>query len=135
MARKRLDLTFPPRQSLRPVIYHLVKDYDLVPNILRAQIHPAQQGRMVLEVTGSKEAFQEGVAFLESQGLTVNEAASDIVLDEELCVDCGLCTAVCKPDALTLDPEKHELRFDKDKCVYCEACVIACPRRAITLTF
>ncbi len=135
MARKRLDLTFPPRQSLKPVIYHLVKDYDLVPNILRAQIHPAQEGRMVLEVTGTKEDFAAGVAFLEGQGLTVNEAASDIVLDEERCVNCGLCTAVCKPDALTLDPEAQTLCFDKDKCVYCEACVIACPRRAITLTF
>jgi len=135
MARKRLDLTFPPRQSLKPVIYHLVKDYELVPNILRAQIHPAQEGRMVLEVTGTKENFAAGVAFLESQGLTVSEAASDIVLDEDLCVDCGLCTAVCRPDALTLDPETQTLTFDKDKCVYCEACVIACPRRAITLRF
>lgn len=135
MARKRLDLTFPPRQSLKPVIYHLVKDYDLVPNILRAQIHPAQEGRMVLEVTGSKEAFEEGIAFLKGQGLTVNEAARDIVLDDELCVDCGLCTAVCKPDALTLDPVTQTLVFSKDKCVYCEACVIACPRRAIALTF
>jgi len=135
MARKRLDLSFPPRQSLKPVIYHLVKDYDLVPNILRAQIQPAQEGRMVLEVTGPKEAFREGVAFLESQGLTVNEAASDIVLDDELCVNCGLCTAVCKPDALTLDPVTQTLVFDKDKCVYCEACVIVCPRRAIALTF
>lgn len=135
MARKRLDLTFPPRQSLKPIIYHLVKDYDLVPNILRAQIHPAQEGRMVLEVTGSKENYAAGVAFLEEQGLTVSEAASDIVLDEALCVACGLCTAVCRPHALTLDPETQALVFDKDKCVYCEACVIACPRRAITLSF
>ena len=90
---------------------------------------------MVLEVTGTKESYAAGVAFLEGQGLTVSEAASDIVLDQEKCVDCGLCTAVCKPDALTLDPEAQTLVFDKDKCVYCEACVIACPRRAITLSF
>lgn len=135
MPRKRLDLTFPPRQSLKPVIYHLVKDYDLVPNILRAQIQPAQEGRMVLEVQGKKEAFAEGIAFLESQGLTVHEAASDICLDEDACVVCGLCTAVCKPEALTLEDGSAALQFDKDKCVYCEACVVACPRRAITLTF
>ncbi|MHB1322734.1 MAG: NIL domain-containing protein [Coriobacteriia bacterium] len=135
MARKRLDLTFPPRQSLKPVVYHLVKDYNLVPNILRAQIHPAQEGRMVLEVSGTKENFAAGVAFLESQGLTVTEAASDIVLDEQRCVACGLCTAVCRPDALTLDAISQELLFDKDKCVYCEGCVIACPRRAIALHF
>lgn len=134
MPRKRLDLTFPPRQSLKPVVYHLVKDYDLVPNIIRAQIQPGQQGRMLLEITGRKEAFSQGIAFLQEQGLTVNEAASDICLDDEACVVCGLCTAVCKPGALTLDGSAH-LVFDKDKCVYCEACVVVCPRRAVTLRF
>jgi ferredoxin len=134
MARKRIDLSFPPRQSLKPVVYHLVKDYDLVPNILRAQIQPGIEGRMLLEVTGRKEDHEAGLQFLEEQGLSVREAAADICLDEDSCVVCGLCTAVCKPGALGLDADSH-LSFDKDKCVYCEACVIACPRRAITLQF
>jgi len=134
MARVRLDLTFPPRQATKPVAYHLVKDFDLVPNILRAQIQPGQEGRMLLEVVGDRARIVEGIAFLEEQGLTVHEAASDICLDEELCVVCGLCTAVCRPGALTLATDSS-LVFDKDKCVYCEACVVACPRRAITLRF
>ena len=133
MPRKRLDLTFPPRQSLKPVVYHLVKDYDIVPNILRAQIQPGQEGRMLVEVTGRKDDLARGVAFLEEQGLAVREAASDICLDDDLCVTCGLCTAVCRPGALYLDGQA--LVFDKDKCVYCEACVQACPRRAVTLRF
>lgn len=134
MARRRLDLTFPPRQATKPITYHLVKDFDLVPNILRAQIQPGQQGRMLLEVTGPREAIDAGVEFLTGEGLEVLPAASDICLDEEQCVTCGLCTAVCKPGALTLDDE-YGLVFDKDKCVYCEACVVACPRRAISLRF
>ncbi len=134
MARKRLDLTFPPRQSLQPIIYRLVKDYDLVPNILRAQIQPGQEGRMLLEVTGSAENYLLGVEFLENQSLTVREAAADIVLDPERCVNCGLCSSVCRTGALTLDADST-LVFDKDECVYCEACVVACPRRAITLSF
>jgi L-aspartate semialdehyde sulfurtransferase ferredoxin len=135
MARKRYDLAFPPNRAAKPVIYHLVKDYDLVPNILRAQIQPGQQGRMLLELTGPRETLAQGLEFLEKEGLTVNEAASDICLDDEKCVVCGLCTAVCRPEALTLDESRNSLVFDKDKCVYCEACVVACPRRAITLTF
>ena len=134
MARKRLDLTFPPRQATKAITYHLVKDYDLVPNILRAQIQPGQEGRMLLEITGRKEDFADGIAFLEQEGLAVREAASDICLDEAKCVVCGLCTAVCRPEALMLN-EDFDLVFDKNKCVYCEACVVACPRRAITLTF
>ncbi len=135
MARRRLDLTFPPRQATKPITYHLVKDFDLTPNILRAQIQPGQEGRMLVEVVGPREAIDAGVAFLEKEGVDVHPAASDICLDEDECVTCGLCTAVCKPGALTLDSESKALVFDKDKCVYCEACVVACPRRAITLTF
>lgn len=134
MAKKRLDLTFPPRRSRKPVIFHLVKDHDLIPNILRARIEPGQQGRMLLEVTGRKEDVEAGIRFLEEQGLAVREAASDIRLDEDLCVTCGVCTSVCKPGALALD-EEAALTFDKDKCVYCEACVVVCPRRAIALEF
>jgi Pyruvate/2-oxoacid:ferredoxin oxidoreductase delta subunit len=135
MARRRLDLTFPPRQATKPITFHLVQDFGLVPNILRAQIQPGQQGRMLLEVTGKREAIDAGVAFLQKEGITVSAAASDIVLDEDRCVVCGLCTAVCKPGALALGKEGDTLQLKKDKCVYCEACVAACPRRAVTLTF
>ena len=59
MARRRLDLTFPPNEALKPLTYHLVKDFDLTPNILRAQIQPGQQGRMLLEVWGDKDAIEQ----------------------------------------------------------------------------
>jgi L-aspartate semialdehyde sulfurtransferase ferredoxin len=135
MARRRLDLTFPPNKATKPITFHLVKDYSLVPNILRAQVQPGQQGRMLLEVTGKKEDIEAAVGFLTKEGISVAAAASDIVLDEERCVVCGLCTAVCKPGALRLGEAGDTLEFKKDKCVYCEACVEACPRRAVKLTF
>ena len=97
MARRRLDLRFPPTQATKPVAYHLVKDFDLTPNILRAQIQPGQEGRMLLEVTGPKEAIDAAMEFLAEEGITVSKAASDICLDEDKCVVCGLCTAVCRP--------------------------------------
>lgn len=135
MAVKRLDLTFPPRQATQPITYHLVKDFDLTPNILRAQIQPGQQGRMVVQVAGRKADIEAGIEFLVGEGLTVREAASDIELDEARCVTCGLCVSVCKPGALALDAEDASLLFDKDECVYCEACVMVCPRRAVVVRF
>jgi ferredoxin len=135
MARRRWDLTFPPASSRKPVTYHLVKDFDLEPNILRARIDPGQRGHMLVEVNGGKEQIEAGVSFMESQGVVVKEAASDIRLDELECVLCGVCTAVCRPKALSLESSTSDLLFDKDECVYCEACVLACPRRAITLEF
>lgn len=134
MSRKRLDLRFPPGLSLKPVVYHVVKDFDLVPNILRAQIQPGAEGRMLVEVTGRADGIDRAVAFLEEQGLSVTEAASDIRHDELRCVDCGLCTTVCKHGALTIGPD-GALVIDRELCVYCEACVPVCPRRAIRLEF
>lgn len=134
MARRRLDLRFPPDRATKPVTYHLVKDHALVTSILRAQIQPGQEGRMVLEVTGRVADIDAAVAFLAGEGIGVESAASDIRLDHEKCVVCGLCTSLCRSGALTLD-DQARLVFDKDLCVYCEACVAGCPRRAITLTF
>ncbi len=134
MARRRVDLTFPPRQAGKPVVYHLVKDFDLTPNFLRAQIEPGQQGRMLVELAGKRGDIDAALAFLADEGVIVADAASDIVLDRERCVVCGLCTAVCRPGAFSLEEGTMELLLDKDKCVYCEACVVACPRRAVTLT-
>ena len=64
MARRRLDLRFPPNRATKPVTYHLVRDYGLVTNILRAQIQPGQQGRMVLEVTGRAAEIDAAVALM-----------------------------------------------------------------------
>ena len=107
MARKRLDLTFPPRQATKPITYHLVKDYDLVPNILRAQIQPGQEGRMLLEVTGTQGGPRARASRSSRRRArrSARRRATSASTRSAACV-CGLCTAVCKPDALTLDDER-----------------------------
>jgi len=131
MARKKVVLTFPPEIVAQPITYHLVKDYDLVINILRAEIYEEETGRMVLELDGDEGKIKDGLAYLESQGVQVQEAARDITLDEEKCIDCGACTAVCLTDALAIGPEDWKLKFDKEKCILCELCVNACPLQII----
>lgn len=135
MARKRVDLTFPPEQVNKPITYHLVKDYDLVTNILRARVDEGEEGRLLVELTGDPDKIDAGIKFLQSQHVAVEEAARDISLEEEACINCGACTSVCKPDALALDPETRLLVFDKDACIFCGACVKACPVQIIELAF
>jgi L-aspartate semialdehyde sulfurtransferase ferredoxin len=135
MARRRVVLTFPPKQVSKPMVYHLVKDFDLVTNIMRAEIEPPEIGRMLLELTGDKGAIEAGVRWLAEQGVEVADAARDIVLDFERCVSCGACTSVCLPDALTLDRETGELIFDKERCTFCRNCLNACPLSLFAIEF
>ena len=50
MAKKRLVLTFPPEVVERPVVSLMVKEYDVITNILRAEIHEGEIGRMLVEL-------------------------------------------------------------------------------------
>lgn len=135
MAKRRVVLTFPQEKVEKPVVYHLVKDFDLVTNILRAEIEPPEIGRMLVELSGDKAAIEAGLKWLGESGLAVEDVARDIILEAEDCVNCGACTAVCIPDALTLDPKTKELVFDKDKCTYCRNCVNACPLALFSIAF
>lgn len=135
MAKRRFVLTFPKEQVGKPVTYHLVKDFDLEPNIMRAEIEPPEIGRMLVEIKGETDAIERAVEWLGSIGVGIEDAARDIELRIDECVHCGACTAVCIPDALTLDSETYELVFDKTRCTFCRNCVDACPLMLFSIKF
>lgn len=135
MAKKRIVLTFPPELVDQPIIYRLVKDYDLVPNILRAQVTPKEEGKMVLELEGGKEGINKGLKYLEDIKVDVQPLAKDIKLDEQECTSCGACIAVCSPKALSMNKESWKLEFDRNRCLLCGLCVPACPLGVIQVEF
>ncbi len=135
MAKKRLVLTFPPEVVERPVVALLVKDYDVITNILRAEVHEGEIGRMLVELEGDSRRIKAGVKYLEDLGVDVELAITDIELDDSLCIDCGACTAVCLPGALRVKEPDWELALDKDRCILCGLCVDACPLQLITVKF
>lgn len=130
--KKKIVLNFPPRTVTKPITYHLVKDFDLIINIIHAKIEQGETGVLVIEVKGKKEKFLKAVSFLEKHGIKVQLLAQDIDLDANKCVECGLCTGVCPTQALYFENDWH-IGFDKDKCILCENCVQACPTRSISL--
>jgi len=133
MAKRRIVLTFPEKIVTKPITYQLVKKYDLKFNILRAEITADIEGKILLEVEGSKEKVEEGIDFLESEGITIQDAAKDIVIDKEACINCGVCPSLCITSALEMNPGSHELVFNKDKCILCGFCENSCPVNAIRL--
>src|SRR5438034_7647325 len=60
MPRIRLRLTFPTELIQEPIVYRLVKDFDLVINIRRADVK-ADHGWIALELEGDEGALERGV--------------------------------------------------------------------------
>ena len=128
---KRLVLHFPPRLTDRPIVTHLIKDFGLEFNILKASISPGEEGMLVMELSGESDAYDKGVDFLINSGVKIQSLSQDIIRNEQRCTHCGACVTICPSKAFSVDPKTREVAFDQDKCVVCELCIRACPPHAM----
>ena len=131
MYSQMLILRFSKTIVHKPLVCSLVKKFDLTFNILNATVLPRKEGVMVLELTGSRKNFREGVKYLEEQGVLVQRAEQEVKRDKKKCTHCGACTAVCPTGALWVERPDMSVGFDQKKCSVCELCVTACPTRAM----
>ena len=131
MVSKRLVLTFPHKLLDKPIVCKLVKEYDLVFNILQARVTPKEEGLLVLELTGKKEKYAEGVKYLTDMGVKIQPLKQDVKRDDSKCTHCGVCISICPTDALVINKKTMEVDFVSSKCIACELCVKACPVRAM----
>ena len=133
MYSKKIVIRYTPDIVQQPVIYQLVKQYNLVFNILKARISPRREGVIVLELSGSKEDFDLGIRFLKDMGLKVEPLSKSVSQNIDKCVHCGACTAFCSTGALSFEKQTQKVLFDPEKCNGCELCVSACPVRAMEI--
>jgi NAD-dependent dihydropyrimidine dehydrogenase PreA subunit len=126
MIKKRYILNFPPQSGDKAFTYHLVKDYDIRINILKAEVYPGKRGSLLLELQGKTENIEKGVKYIKSHKITCESLDKRIRWKQEKCIDCGNCTAVCFAGALTMN---------KSKCVVCELCIPACPLNLFEIDF
>ena len=131
MIKKKIALLFPPEVTDQPFITNLIKDYDIVVNILKASITGAKKGKMTLELSGEDSNVKAALDYLNSAGLEVIVYADSVIRYEERCVECGACVGVCPSHALAMGPPDYKLKFDMEKCLLCGHCVRACPVDAI----
>ena len=118
-----------------PVIYTLVKRFDIKVNILRAEISSGQEGSMLVELEGDPRMLAESRAYLDSHSVTLLPIVRSLSVREDSCVHCGSCTGVCFSGCLSMDREDWSLRVDREKCIACALCVKACPFGLISLKF
>jgi len=133
--KNKLVCYFSAAQSEQPIIYRLIKNYDLIINILKADINPQKEGYLVVELEGSKESYDQGIEFMKSLGVVMEPLSEGIIWNENVCIQCGACTSFCPTTALEMDRESMEVSFNNEKCVVCGMCLDCCPTRAIELHF
>lgn len=133
MAAKKVLLRFSNNLISQPVVYKLVKDYDLTFNILKARIRPDEEGEMVLEINGEKKNYSKGIAYLEEAGVDVQDIDKRVYKDEDRCYQCSACTVVCPSGAIGIDRKTMIVNYDSEKCIVCELCVGTCPAKSMQL--
>jgi len=133
--KERYILNFPPESTNKPITYQLIKKFGLRVNILRAQITPGKEGRLLLEVDANEDAIKKGMQYLKEEDVLISPLKKKITIEVEKCVNCGMCTGVCISGALAIDRKEWSINLDVSKCVACELCIRACPLRLIRLDF
>ncbi|MFN3505254.1 MAG: NIL domain-containing protein [Caldimicrobium sp.] len=131
MVKKGLFLKFNPEIVEKPIVYRLVKDFNLAFNILKATITPGKEGIMIMELMGDKDSIDRGLQFLKEEGVEVQSLGQQVLKNEEVCIHCGACTAVCPTGALSVERETFKVIFDPEKCTACGFCVSACVTKAM----
>ncbi len=133
MIKKRLVLRFSKEIWEKPIVYKLIKDYDLILNILIANVLPRQESYMVAEISGENATFESGIKHLEDMGVKVIPIEQSVIRDDTKCVHCGFCTAVCPTRALYVDIQTRDVVFEQEKCSACGWCVKVCPYHAMEM--
>ena len=135
MVSRRIVLKFPHQLVDQPIVYRLVKDYNLEFNILKAYVTPREEGLLVLDLKGEEDEYQRGMDYLRNLGIGIQPLSKDIVRNEAKCTHCGACVVICPSNALVIDPATRKVLFYEDKCIACELCINACPPRAMEIHF
>ena len=132
---KKIVLHFPSRLVDQPIIYRLIKEYDLSFNILKASVIPDEEGLLVLELSGEQSNYDRGIKYLTKTGVKIQSLGQNVIRNEDRCTHCGACITICPTNAFELDKISRQVNFINEKCIACGLCIKACPPRAMELHF
>lgn len=136
MTKKKLLFYFPHCEIDKPIIYHLVKDYNLLVNVYRAKVTPDDCGYLVLDLSGTDADIKKGIEFVKTFNVTINYSGKNVTRDTDRCTHCGNCLTHCPSQALSIsDSGTREVFYDEKECIECLACIRVCPFGACTAAF
>jgi len=73
---RKVYLTYPHHLVDQPIIHELIKKFDVVVNILEANVTP-QEGWLLVAVQGEVQVVNESLEWVSAQGIDVKEWAKE----------------------------------------------------------
>lgn len=133
MEKKRLVLTFPASLVGEPITYKLVKDYNIIINILKAQVTQEEEGKLVVDFQAKEENLKNAITYLKNIGVTIQPLKKDVRMNKNKCTHCTACVSICPTKALKVNRKTMTVEFIPEKCIACELCISACPYKAMEI--
>ncbi len=130
---KKFKIEFTESNVQDSIAYILVTEFDLRPNVLKAEIDGDGSGVMILALAGEDSKLQAAVKRLEEEGFTVKELVKRIDRNEDLCFHCGACVSVCPTGVFSHNKDTMEVELDVNRCIACRSCVNACSVHALSV--
>jgi len=73
--RRQVCCTFPKERIREPVLYHLGRDFPVIPNIRSATIND-EKGIVLLELEGEAADIERALDYLRARNITVDPVAA-----------------------------------------------------------
>lgn len=70
--KRRVKLVYPTALQDQPILYRLIKDFDLATNIRRASVG-VEEAWLIVDIEGDSDAIQLALAWARGQGLEVQD--------------------------------------------------------------
>jgi len=79
--RRRVKLVYPTALQDQPILYRLIKDFDLATNIRRASVG-VDEAWLIVDIEGESDSIQLALHWAKGQGIQVEEGENYSVLPE-----------------------------------------------------
>jgi len=76
--KEKFYLTYPPALIKQPLIYLLIKKFNIIPNIRGANVSE-EMGLLAMEIEGAQSEIDHAITWLREQGVTVEPIEKNII--------------------------------------------------------
>ncbi len=112
----------------QPIFARAIISTGIEVNVLNAEI---DREKNVMLVDVPDDEIKKFTEFLKNYEVKVIPVKESVILNRDICIDCGACVSICPVSAFYM--EDFSVELDEAKCILCKACIPVCPVHALKM--